>query len=133
MPYAVILPVFAALLAAGSLVLFLCACVPPLRIVVPYAWRMLVGSSVGFCVANVFSLLFGVVPVLIAAALGVDRDSPSAQLVAGCALLGLFVGPLVASPIGFLGGAWVGLRRAWEAAHRHAPARAELVSTSQAA
>lgn len=116
MPYRVILPCFLALLAVGAVGLVLCACLPPLRRAVPYGWRMLLGSGLGFCVANVASLLLGVVPVLIAALLGVDKDSPAAQFVAAFALLGLFVGPLVVSPLGVLWGAFLGLRRARSAA-----------------
>jgi hypothetical protein len=111
MPYFVILPCFAAAVLGWGCALCLCAVVPRLRRALPCGWRMLVGSSVGFLVANLASLLVGVVPVLCAAALGVDRDSAGAPVVAGFALLGLFVGPLIASPLGFLGGAWIARRR----------------------
>lgn len=120
MPYFVILPIFAGVLSSGLVLLAVCATVPSLRGAVPYGWRMLLGSSVGFVAANLASLLLGVVPVLAAAALRIDKDSPVARVVAGFALLGLFIGPLVVSPLGFLGGAWVGLRRAWRARHAEA-------------
>ena len=81
----------------------------------PYGWRMLLGSSLGFVAANLASLLVGVVPVLAAAALRIDKNSPGARIVAGFALVGLFIGPLIVSPLGFLGGAWLGLKRAWRA------------------
>lgn len=117
MPYFVILPIFAGLLFAEGLALGVCALVPRLRAVLPYAWRVLFGSCAGFVCANAASLLFGLVPVACAAALGIDADDPAAQVVAAFALLGLFVGPLIASPLGFLGGAWLGLRRARRALH----------------
>jgi len=117
MPYFVILPVFAVAVCAEGLVLGLCAAIPALRQIVPYGWRVLVGSLLGFLTANLASLLVGVVPVLCATALRIDKDSPGAKVVAGFALLGLFFGPLVVSPLGFLGGAWLGLRRAWRAQH----------------
>jgi hypothetical protein len=115
MPYFVILPVFVVALCAEGLALALCAAVPALRRGVPYGWRVLVGSFVGFVTANLASLLVGVVPVLVATALGIGRDHPLAQVVAGFSLLGLFLGPLVVSPLGFLGGAWAGWRRAQRA------------------
>lgn len=119
MPYFVILTYFAVALAAWGAALALLASMPNFRGVVRTGWRMLLGSLVGFVVANLCSLLVGVVPALIAMALHVDRDSPSAPLVAAFALAGLFFGPLVASPLGFVGGAVIGLRRALRA--KHAP------------
>lgn len=115
MPYFVILWAFLAAFVAESVALGLCAVVPALRRALPYGWRMLVGSGLGFLAANFVSILVGVVPVLIAAVLRVDKEGHVAQIVAAFALLGLFVGPLIVSPIGFLGGAWLGLRRALRA------------------
>jgi len=112
MPYFVILTVFGALLCAEGLVLAVCAAIPRLRAALPCGWRVLVGSGAGFCCANAVSVAIGVVPVLLAMMLGIDADHPGAQIVAAFALVGLFVGPLVASPVGFLGGAWLGFRRA---------------------
>jgi len=112
MPYHVILPLFALALGAEVLVLACSAVVPNLRRALPYLWRMAVGSVTGFVLANVGSLLFGALPAALAFALRIDRDSNAADVVAGIALLGLFIGPLIVSPLGFLGGAIVGLRRA---------------------
>jgi hypothetical protein len=117
MPYFVILPVFVLATCAEGLGLALCAAIPALRRVVPYGWRMVVGSVLGFVTANLASLAVGVVPVLCATALGIDRDHPGAPVVAAFALLGLFLGPLIVSPLGFLGGAWVGWRRARRVQH----------------
>src|SRR5262245_45022310 len=117
MPYLVILPVFAAALCAEGLGLALCAAIPALRGGVPYGRRVLVGSLVGFVTANLASLLVGVVPVLIAMALGIGKDDPGAQVVAAFTVLGLFLGPLIVSPLGFLGGAWAGWRRAKRVQH----------------
>lgn len=115
MPYFWILPFFAAAMLGGVCLLGVCRLVPALQRAQPYVRRMLIGSSLGFVLANLASLLFGVVPVLIASALGVSQDSPGAQVAAAFALLGLFIGPLIASPLGVLGGAWIGLERAWRA------------------
>ena len=112
MPYQMILPLFAGALSLGLVLLALCAVVPSLRGALPYGWRMLLGSGLGFALANFASLALGVLPALCASAWHVRKDSPVATLVAGCALLGLFIGPLVVSPLGFFGGAWWGLRRA---------------------
>src|SRR5262245_23693249 len=112
MPYFVILPLFAGVFFAEGLVLAVCAAIPRLRVALPYGWRMLVGSCAGFVCANAASILFGLVPIVCARALGIGADAPAAQIVAGFALLGFFLGPLIASPLGFLWGAWLGLRRA---------------------
>lgn len=117
MPYFVILPIFAVAVCAEGICLLLCAAIPALRRAVPYGWRMLVGSFLGFLTANAASLLVGILPVLCAALIGIDKDDPGAQVVAAFALLGLFFGPLIVSPLGFLGGAWVGLRRARRVPH----------------
>jgi len=117
MPYHLILPFFIAAFFAEGLGLLLCAAIPSLRRSLPYGRSVLVGSVLGFLTANLASILVGVVPVLVAMALGIDRDHPAAGIVAGFTLLGLFFGPLVVSPLGFLGGAWMGWRRAWRAAH----------------
>ena len=112
MPYHVILPLFALALGLETVVLACSAAVPALRRAVPYLWRMVVGSITGFVLANLGSLLFGALPAALAFVLRVDRDSDAADVVAGFALLGLFIGPLIVSPLGFLGGAILGLRRA---------------------
>lgn len=117
MPYFLILPIFAVAMCAEGVGVLLCAAIPALRRALPYGWRMLVGSLLGFLTANLASLLVGVVPVLCAAAMGIGKDDPGARVAAGFALLGLFFGPLIVSPLGFLGGAWVGLRRARRARH----------------
>jgi len=112
MPYHVILPVFALALGVEAVLLAGSAAIPALRRALPYLWRMAIGSVTGFVLANLGSLLFGALPAALAFALRVDRDSAAADVVAAFALLGLFVGPLIVSPLGFLGGAIVGLRRA---------------------
>ncbi len=117
MPYFVILPIFAVAVCAEGIGLLLCAAIPALRRGLPYGWRMLVGSLLGFLTANLASLLVGVVPVLCAGAMGIGKDDPGARVVVGFTLLGLFFGPLIVSPLGFLGGAWVGLRRARRVQH----------------
>jgi MFS family permease len=117
MPYFVILTYFALAVMAWGSVIALCASVPNWRAAVPYGWRMLVGSSVGFVLANLASVVIGVAPVLLALLIGIDRDDPRAQIVSAFALFGLFIGPLLASPIGFVGGAWLGFRRASRALH----------------
>lgn len=115
MPYFLILWAFGAAFLAESVALGLCAVIPALRRALPYGWRMLVGSSLGFLAANFVSILVGVVPTLLAALLRVNKEGHVAQIAAAFALIGLFIGPLIASPIGFLGGAWLGLRRALRA------------------
>src|SRR5262245_51294686 len=124
MPYFVILTYFGLALFAWGWVIALLAAVPRLRAALPYCWRALVGSVLGFAVANLGSLLVALVPVGLAMALHIGKDSPGSQVVAGFALLGLFFAPPIVSPLGFLGGAWLGLRRAWDRDHRACPAAA---------
>lgn len=130
MPYFIVLGAFGFALLAESLALSVCAAVPALRRLLPSGLRVLVGSALGFVAANLVSLLIGVVPVLVAVVLRVDEDSPGAQVVGAFALLGLFIGPLIASPIGFLGGAWLALRRGLRNGFRGAP-RAQPVPVRQ--
>jgi len=115
MPHFVILTYFVIAVLAWGSVLGLCAAVPQWRRAFFYGWRMLVGSAVGFVLANLASIVVGGVPVLLGAALGVGPDDPAAQVVAGFALLGFFIGPLIASPLGFLAGALFSLRRTLQA------------------
>lgn len=118
MPYFLILPVFALAMCAEGLGVLLCAAVPSIRpAALPYGRSLLLGSSLGFLMANLASVLLAIVPVLIGMLLGVGTEGHGAQIVATFVLLGLFVGPLVASPLGFLGGAILGLRRTWRRRH----------------
>ena len=122
MPYLALLSIFALLVGVEGAVVLVCALVPSLRSALPYGWRMLVGSSVGFVVGYLASMLLGGVAVVCAAALDIDRDHPAAQIVVAVVLIGFVIGPLVASPLGFLGGAWFGLQSARRST---APARAQ--------
>jgi hypothetical protein len=117
LPYFLILLCFVVALLAWGSVLALCLAVPGWRGAVHYVWRMLVGSTLGFLAANLASILVGGVPVLIGVALEVRPEDFAAQIVAAFALLGFFIGPLVVSPLGFVGGALLGLRRAWQVKH----------------
>jgi hypothetical protein len=131
MPYVVVLSAFAGVVCAWGSVLALCAGVPAWRRAVFYGRRMLVGSTVGFLLANVASLVVGGLPVLVGAALGIGPDHPAAQVVLGCALLGFCVGPLVGAPLGFVGGAVAGARSAWRL--EHAPSRTGRAPAARAA
>jgi hypothetical protein len=115
MPYFVVLTYLVVTLLAWASVIVLCASVPRWRGALPYAWRMLAGSLAGFVLANLASVALGGIPILLGLAAGVERGDPTAQVVTAFALLGFFLGPLLASPLGFLGGALVGLRQAWAA------------------
>jgi hypothetical protein len=114
MPYFVILTYFVVAVLSWGSVLALCAAVPRWRGALRTGWRMLVGSVAGFVLANLASIALGGIPVLVAAAAGVEPGDPLAQVVAGFALLGFFIGPLIVSPLGFVAGALLGLRRAWQ-------------------
>jgi hypothetical protein len=87
----------------------ICTIVPGLRPGLPFAWRVWLWSSVGCVVANapVFALYFvpealertGTTP-----APGVGRSVLTVVLAGG-----LLLGPIIASAVGFVGGAAVGL------------------------
>ncbi|HEX6884133.1 MAG TPA: hypothetical protein VF530_12205 [Planctomycetota bacterium] len=115
MPYFVVLTYLVIALLAWGSVIALCASVPRWRGALHYAWRMLAGSLAGLVLANLASIAVGGIPILIGLAAGVEPADPAAQVVAAFALFGFFLGPLLASPLGFLGGALLGLHRAWDA------------------
>jgi hypothetical protein len=69
----------------------------------PFAWRILLWSSVGFLVAN--GLLVGGFLVLARLEPGSGARAPAVKLGLGAALI---LGPVVASAVGFVGGALLG-------------------------
>jgi len=112
MPYTWILPSFGLALLAGLGFYALCALVPALRSARTAVGRALLGAGAGFLLANLASAVLGLVPAAIGHALDVAPESAESRIVAGFVLAGLFIGPLIVSPLGALAGAWIGLRRA---------------------
>lgn len=110
MAYFIILPLWGIALVGMTGATMATRLVPRLAPAYPFAWRMLLWSSVTFVGSNVIVLAFYVLAARIAGSIG-QSAHPAAQLGLGAALL---LAPVVASGAGFVGGAGVG---AW-LAHR---------------
>src|SRR5262245_17993318 len=85
----------------------ICAVIPAFRRAYPYAWRMTVWSVIGCVVANIPILALYPVPPMLAPA----ATNPGALTRVGLAalFLTLFLGPVVASVIGYGGGVFLGI------------------------
>ncbi len=108
MTWFVILPLWLASLGAMALATVATRVVARLAPAFPYAWRVLVWSSVGFVAANAL-VLAGFV-VVARAVDGAPPASGAAKVGLGAALL---LAPVIASAAGFLGGAGPGVVLAW--------------------
>ena len=109
MPYFFVILVFLIAAIGLSAASILAAVVPRLRPGFPFLWRVLLWSTAGFILANipVFGLYF--VPLLLERT-GMTPSSGSSGSFLKLALAGgLLFGPLVASGLGFLGGAAIGV------------------------
>ncbi len=107
MPYFFVLPVvgFVVLLLGGFAVV--CRAAPSLRPLFPFAWRILLWSTVGVVVANAAVFLLYLVPAFAPEELAADPGAGGLLKVFLAA--GLLVGPLVASAVGFMAGSTVGV------------------------
>ena len=107
MPYFFILPAF------GIAVLFLggfavaCRVAPSLAPLFPFAWRILLWSTVGFVVANGAVLLLCLVPAFVPE--GAPGDPGAREVLKIGLAAGLLVGPFVASALGFMAGSTFGV------------------------
>ncbi len=113
MPYFFVLP------ALGGVVLLLggfavaCRAAPTLRPLFPFAWRILLWSTVGVLVANGAVFLLYLVPVFAPEEIAADHGARGLLKVFLAA--GLLVGPLVASALGFMVGSTFGVYQALRA------------------
>ena len=73
---------------------------------------MLLWSSAGFLIANVLVTLPCFLVLAFGDRLGVHDDDPIHETIGIVAGIGILVGPIVASILGFGAGVWVGLWRA---------------------
>ena len=107
MPYFFIIPPFgiAVLLLAGFTVA--CRVAPSLTPLFPFAWRILLWSTVGFAVANGAVLLLFLVPAFTPAAAPADPGAREALRIGVAA--GLLLGPFIASALGFMAGSTLGV------------------------
>lgn len=118
MPYFLILPLFVLGVLLQSAVLgatMLFDRFAPLR---PYAWRVLVWSSAGFLAANALLLIPCCVVMMFGDRLGLHDDNPIHQTIGIVAGLGILIGPLLASPLGFGAGVVIAIRRGHRALAR---------------
>ncbi len=106
MPYFFVLPVVGVvvLLLAGFAVA--CRAIPSLRPLFPFAWRILLWSTVGVVAANGAVFLLYLVPAFAPEELAADRGVRDLWKVFLAA--GLLVGPLVATALGFTAGSTLG-------------------------
>jgi len=111
MVYPLILRAFLFLVLAGGCSLAVCAALPSLRTVLPPVRYALLCGLAGFVGANLVSAAIGLLPALVAGLLDLDPASRGSQVASGFVLAGLYFGPLIASPLGFLAGLWYALRR----------------------
>ncbi len=107
MPYFFILPVLAAVVVLLGGFAIACRVAPSLRPLYPVAWRILLWSTIGAVVANGAVLLLYFVPVLAPDETAADRGAGGVLKILLAA--GLLVGPIVASALGLLAGATVGV------------------------
>lgn len=107
MAYFFILPAFgvAVLLLGGFAIA--CRVAPSLNPLFPFAWRILLWSTVGFAVANGAVLLLFLVPAFAPAAAPGDPGAREALKIGLAA--GLLVGPFIASALGFMAGSTFGV------------------------
>jgi len=98
--YFIILPVFVCTLVCMSSATLASRFIEPLRPAYPFAWRVLVGSVLGFLLANALMLALFLIPP------GAEQASDAAKFAYAAAL---FLGPAIVSLIGFLGGSILGV------------------------
>jgi hypothetical protein len=119
MPYFFVVPAFVLAALAMSAASILCAAVPRWRGAFPFAWRILLWSSVGCIVANIPMFGLYLVP------LGLQRAGVTPDMAADNTALRivfvacLLIGPFVASAAGYLGGVFIGVRLAARAKKEH--------------
>jgi hypothetical protein len=124
-PYFLILPLFALGVAVQIALLALSLIAPPLARRRPYLWRVLVGSSAGFVVANILVVSICAVPIVFGEKLGLRDDNPLHAAIGLVAGIGLLVGPLIATVVGLALGAKIGIRCAKRATAMNAEATAQ--------
>lgn len=106
MPYFIVLPVVGALVLLLGGFAVACRLAPSLRPLFPFAWRILLWSTVGVVAANGAVLLLYLVPSFAPEELAADRGARGLLKIFLAA--GLLVGPLVASALGFMAGSTFG-------------------------
>jgi len=111
--YFVILPVFVVALVLMGCVVVACRFVDAIKPLHPFAWRVLLWSSLGFVLAN--SVMLGLLMLPGASgSTGLEQAGNLAKI--GYASV-LFLSPAIASFIGFFGGAVLGIRLAYLSAN----------------
>jgi len=118
MPYFFVVQAFVMATLVMAAAALLCAFVSRLRWAYPFAWRMLVWSSVGCVVVNLPVLALYLVPLAFDRA-GISLNSGGSGSALNIVLaVGLLIGPVVASAAGYIGGVLLGYYLALRAASR---------------
>ncbi len=107
MPYFFLLPVAGAIVVLLGGFAAVCRIAPPLRPLFPFAWRILLWSTVGIAAANGAVLLLYLLPGL--APEGLAADPRARGLLQISLAAGLLVGPIVATALGFMAGSTLGV------------------------
>ncbi len=107
MPYFFVLPVVGAVVLLLGGFALACRLAPPLRPLFPFAWRILLWSTVGVVAANGAVFLLYLVPAIAPEELATDQGARG--LLKMLLAAGLVVGPLVATALGFMAGSTLGV------------------------
>ena len=104
--YFIIIPVFACALVCMTCAALASRFIERLRPVYPFAWRVLLGSTLGFVVANGVMLALVLLAVQHDGTADAEQAGDAAKLSFAAAL---FFGPVIASLLGFIGGSILGV------------------------
>lgn len=118
MPYHFIVTIVSAVVVLLGGFAIACRAAPSLRPLFPFAWRILLWSTVGVVVANAAVLLLFLVPAF-APAGAPEGSGAQGALKIGLAV-GLLLGPFIATALGFMAGSIFGVFLALRSA-RSAP------------
>jgi len=114
--YFVILPIFLVALASMVCVTIASRFIEPLKPAYPFIWRILLGSALGFVLAN--SLLM---VLFLLAGTQVSVGKEQSDVVKFGYAVALLLGPAIASFFGFAGGSALGIWFAFKARNMKTP------------
>ena len=109
--YFLILPIFLFVFVGMACVTVASRFIEPLKPAYPFIWRTLLWSSLGFLLANAMAA----VPFLLLGAPGPAGTEQAADLVKLAYVAVLFLGPVITSFVGFVGGSALGIWFAFRA------------------
>jgi len=105
MPYFIIIPAFAAWLVLSVITVLVCRFWAPAKVLFPYVWRICLWSDLGFLVAN--AIFWGL--ILMGLHFLREIQSGAHEAVSLITAGTLFIGPFIASALGWLAGFLAGI------------------------